>query len=248
MSKDRFRVQFFSLRDDLPNDRQLVWYNKDGNARKNAVPAQYIKQSRDKGYEWNVLGRFHILGENPDYPNEKSLWAPWVAPGQAKDIYLRLDHVGYDKHRLTVHPGNEVEVAMAQEWALQNNVNKHTRTLDYLIPDPTQRDAKVAATIVQWFGTAVGLCFINRVIRTCPEMGEYFFNSVGQRRDANMHKEHEDSKDKLLALMTFLSKKYPELLEAEPGTDDYMAAQLMSDLSRRWGFPHIELKGRTDED
>lgn len=64
---------------------------------------------------------------------------------------------GLHTHRFKDNPE---EKRFAQEWARQGN------TLAYLLgngvtpAEPSDRDAQVAATIIQWLGSPVGQCFL----------------------------------------------------------------------------------------
>lgn len=80
----------------------------------------------------------------------------------------KMKHEGINKHRLS----REMEERIfAEAWA-----EKAPTTLGYLLcgqdrsaHDYTQRDAEVAATIIQWLGSHVGTCFMeevkNRILR-----------------------------------------------------------------------------------
>lgn len=74
-------------------------------------------------------------------------------------------HVGIHARRTTVS-GNEHELIFSEEWAKLQSKNK---TLDGLLsPDgqpfiASQRDADVAATVIQWLGSPIGTGFIREV-------------------------------------------------------------------------------------
>ena len=73
---------------------------------------------------------------------------------------------GFHVARLNEH--NTKEVCFAKAWEKQNDDIKATMskpTLSVLIPDCTQRDAQVAATIIQWLGSNVGMGFLHEVFR-----------------------------------------------------------------------------------
>lgn len=87
-----------------------------------------------------------------------------------------LKHEGLRPQRLDLMP----ERVFAEEWQKENQrqgaVNfglialeliLNTKPLGHLYADdidhPTQRDATVAATIIQWLGTRCGVCFLDRV-------------------------------------------------------------------------------------
>lgn len=71
-----------------------------------------------------------------------------------------MKHEGFSKHRLHPDAGNDLEISYAVEWGKENDVND---TLRHLIPGCTERDAQVAATIVQWLGSNVGRHFLSKV-------------------------------------------------------------------------------------
>lgn len=76
-----------------------------------------------------------------------------------------LRHVGLAKHRLK--EDNPREVAFTKVWKREN---KNSYRLLTLIKDASQRDADVAATIIQWLGSNVGIAFLNSVIKASPEV------------------------------------------------------------------------------
>src|ERR1035437_3238321 len=76
---------------------------------------------------------------------------------------MKLKHVGLAAHRLQREPN---ERAFAKAWS-----EKAPSTLGYLLEGQdkfdhckvSQRDAEVAATIIQWLGSPVGSCFVDEV-------------------------------------------------------------------------------------
>lgn len=81
-----------------------------------------------------------------------------------------MKHVGFDKDRLHPAAGNPREVAFAKAW---NKENKYYSITDNLIPHATERDAQVAATIIQWLGSNVGMSFLRDVARKNKKVREY---------------------------------------------------------------------------
>jgi len=78
----------------------------------------------------------------------------------------KLKHVGFSSHRLIYNP---VEKLFVTHW--RKEVERGL--LKNLIEDPiTQRDASVAATIVQWLGSEVGSGFLLDVYIESPEFRE----------------------------------------------------------------------------
>lgn len=75
----------------------------------------------------------------------------------------KIKHRGISKHRLERNP---LEKKFAEEW---NKVAPHT--LGYLLcgkdrwnHEYTQRDAEVAATMIQWLGSPVGESFVRGIL------------------------------------------------------------------------------------
>lgn len=62
-----------------------------------------------------------------------------------------MKHVGFSADRLSREPREKV---FAEAWKKINS--KPYVTFEYLIPYPTERDATVAATVMQWLGSPVG--------------------------------------------------------------------------------------------
>jgi hypothetical protein len=80
-----------------------------------------------------------------------------------------LEHKGHRAHRCD-DKNNLLERIFAEEWA---SLNQGSRcTLEYMLADEvnkprgevSQRDATVAATVIQWLGTDVGQCFLRTVL------------------------------------------------------------------------------------
>lgn len=71
------------------------------------------------------------------------------------------------------------EVAFAKKWREDNELG---HTLEYLLSETpnerdgvvTDRDREVAATVIQWLGSTVGMCFLRDVIDSCPEIRKWF--------------------------------------------------------------------------
>lgn len=82
----------------------------------------------------------------------------------------KLVHKGIDHSRLAT-PGNfkdtQRERALAAAWQASNKprVGQGSEPiLTQLFKDPTQRDAEVAATIVQWMGSQIGFLFLKEAL------------------------------------------------------------------------------------
>lgn len=72
----------------------------------------------------------------------------------------KLNHVGFSANRLDVLQDNPREVAFAKEWQKEQSQGN---LLENLIPNVTQRDAQVAATVIQWLGSNIGMSFMENV-------------------------------------------------------------------------------------
>lgn len=80
-----------------------------------------------------------------------------------------MKHEGFYKDRLKKGRDNPREVAFADQWIYENQDGKRNiRLLGKLIPNVTQRDAEVVATIIQWLGSNVGMSFIFESMRREP--------------------------------------------------------------------------------
>lgn len=94
----------------------------------------------------------------------------------------RTKHEGKSRHRFGDNP---MEKMYADAWA---RANKEQRYLDYMLADnnlyPTeveQRDATVAATVMQWLGSPVGREFVKDVQQQWQE----FLKRERVKRDKN---------------------------------------------------------------
>jgi hypothetical protein len=80
----------------------------------------------------------------------------------------KIKHKGLRTNRFHDNP---LEKSFAEEWASKNDKSMVHDLLDWLLAiDPnhpkgevSQRDATVAATIIQWLGYPVGQCFLRDV-------------------------------------------------------------------------------------
>jgi hypothetical protein len=84
-----------------------------------------------------------------------------------------LEHVGFEPQRVVWEssPMDRLERVLAFRWMEENGLQEWC-TLDRLVYSPsdgshtgaTQRDARVAATVIQWLGTAVGYSFLKKCL------------------------------------------------------------------------------------
>lgn len=84
-----------------------------------------------------------------------------------------MNHEGYSWHRLAPECDNPREVAFASQWRKENEVDGRTPIITSLIPGCTQRDATVAATVIQWLGSNVGMSFLSNVVDSSPEVARF---------------------------------------------------------------------------
>jgi len=89
-----------------------------------------------------------------------------------------LKHVGLYSSRLDLKQDNPREIAFAAQWAKEQ---KQGRILFHLLPNASQRDAEVAATIIQWLGSNVGMSFIEEVLDSSPEVRKFIVSSVKRK-------------------------------------------------------------------
>ena len=90
-----------------------------------------------------------------------------------------MKHVGLYANRLSAKADNPREVAFARQWAKENKDDRPGtqssagNILRTLVPNAGERDATVAATLMQWLGSNVGMCFLCDVIRDSPEVARW---------------------------------------------------------------------------
>lgn len=84
-----------------------------------------------------------------------------------------MKHEGFHVARLQPERDNPREVAFAEAW---KDENKNCCTANMVIPHCTERDAQVAATIIQWLGSNVGMSFLYKVINSNKQIQEYLSN------------------------------------------------------------------------
>lgn len=82
---------------------------------------------------------------------------------------MNIKHVGKSTHRLSSNP---LEQAYHDAWIEENkgDLCRGVGILQWLLGesnkpayDMTERDALVAATVIQWLGSPVGKCFVEKV-------------------------------------------------------------------------------------
>ena len=76
---------------------------------------------------------------------------------------MLLTHEGFNTSRLATNPR---EAAFAAAWKNLNKGVDHLTTpgiLVSIVPNATPSDAKVAATVIQWLGSNIGMEFLRTV-------------------------------------------------------------------------------------
>jgi len=103
----------------------------------------------------------------------------------------KISHRGFFRDRLRAKSG-DLEKAFADNWEkdcrehyVLENILNHKGS-----PETTQRDAIIAATVIQWLGTNVGFGFIMKSIKECG----YVVNSLPKMSPRRMPKKKSSSK------------------------------------------------------
>lgn len=77
-------------------------------------------------------------------------------------------HIGISSNRL--NQDNPRELAFALQWSKEQSEGN---ILAHLVGRYTNRDAKVAATVVQWLGSNVGMSFLEEAIMREPKIATW---------------------------------------------------------------------------
>jgi len=240
-------MKFFSIKNDTPASRQKVWVITGTDDNPKVMPAVFEPGKADD--EWDH-GTFHVSIFVTDgnrwpihvHPDSDVMWAPWQAPGMDEPVKARrLHHVGYDEHRLNVAYPDNGEMAFAKAWVDKNAERGSCDFLPLLIPQPTQRDAKVAATIIQWLGTNIGSGFLAEVIRKSPEMANFLSRPVKHQETKSRRDQKEKLRGDFKILLQGVSRVIPDLKKAERGTNDHLLMMTIIELSQSFGMPHIQV-------
>lgn len=81
---------------------------------------------------------------------------------------IKNEHVGLNWKRLNPDAGNPLEQIYAIQWQAVNRIQtgQPTPLLAHLLNGEfSERDAQVAATVVQWLGSYVGRSFVQEGLR-----------------------------------------------------------------------------------
>lgn len=80
-------------------------------------------------------------------------------------------HIGKSAYRLNLNQDNPREVAFAKQWSKEQDEGHILANL--IGKDFTDRDAMVAATVIQWLGSNVGMSFLEESIMREPKIKEW---------------------------------------------------------------------------
>ncbi len=99
-----------------------------------------------------------------------------------EEIY-KLEHVGVNVNRATLF--NHKEKIFAENWKVWNDIKQNTSEhpviqhilshddeCDKTVPDISQRDVVVAATVIQWLGSNVGQEFLIECLADIKHMNK----------------------------------------------------------------------------
>jgi hypothetical protein len=93
---------------------------------------------------------------------------------------LNNPEAGFSANRLRPDANNPREVAFVDAWNKENLPNHQGFSLlNHLIPNCTDRDRKVAVTMIQWLGSGVGTSFLCDVINESPELRQFIMARCG---------------------------------------------------------------------
>lgn len=238
-------VQYFKLSTDKPADGQRVWLKIHGTEK--PVFAMYRRglSTHDPG-SFTVIDTGQVDTGHTHYPSnyhdKEDTWAPVKPPGEMKSTRRFLEHKGYDDHRLTDPIRNESEITLATEWVKWNKDDGPHGFIKHLIPDPTQRDAKVAATIIQWLGTSIGLAFFAETIRQSPQLASYLARSVSYRERKTVQDQQEKTRDGIRGILQYIEKNCPEVENSEPGSLERNLLMIANTLRTDMGLPRLDPK------
>jgi hypothetical protein len=87
-----------------------------------------------------------------------------------------MENIGLHADRLKPDRDNPREVAFAEQWEWECTTGKILNKLVGTAPyydDVTDRDRLVAATLMQWLGSNVGMSFIFEAMRKEPKIREW---------------------------------------------------------------------------
>lgn len=84
---------------------------------------------------------------------------------------MKIKHIGKHASRLKQNQNNSREAAFAEEWLREQEEGHLLASL--MNEQITERDAMVAATVIQWLGSNVGMSFLENVIIREPNIQKW---------------------------------------------------------------------------
>lgn len=92
-----------------------------------------------------------------------------------------MKHIGLHASRLKKDQNNPREVAFAEQWQKENDegqilswlLSRNSEQKQSIKSKPSERDIEVAATVIQWLGSNVGMSFLEEAIRREPKLQEW---------------------------------------------------------------------------
>ncbi len=86
---------------------------------------------------------------------------------------LEISFPGFSAFRLDPKLDNSREITFASLWQEENDEEARRNIIGHLIPDLTERDERVAATVIQWLGSNVGMSFLAEAIKRNSKIKQF---------------------------------------------------------------------------
>lgn len=103
------------------------------------------------------------------------LWDPSCCCGTMRRIEI-IEHVGLHPNRIE---NGVLENAFSELWRKENSPDQSMPTLAGILGrHPTQDEATLAATVIQWLGSNVGRCFVSEAHRNATAAAEAYLSRV----------------------------------------------------------------------
>lgn len=110
---------------------------------------------------------------------------------------------GFHADRLKPKSLNPREFAFARKWEEEHDLKACRTILDHLVPCVTERDRQVAATVIQWLGSNVGMSFLEEVIKSSPDIQRYLAMHAESRASRRHGSETAEHRGNLLNAVGF---------------------------------------------
>ena len=154
------------------NDKYLKQVRERGcDAAKNGLPCVYISTVSDLGLPREEIKEIWVQGWRAYHHDHTETFDDHEEVGQPVDTAF---HKGLHTYRLKHNPN---EAIFAEAWRKMNEryTGRPNGVLAYLLaPAPgapdykfTERDAQVAATVIQWLGSPIGFVFLAETFAKC---------------------------------------------------------------------------------